>query len=167
LRGDGVAGVELVGCIRNGAGAGFGLGLADESVARRSEADSGVVGPPNSPLYSPYSAESMTDANGSVYAKFKVREYLSEIQGVLGCEEWVDTHAAMYATLDALRDAEALKSRADFLQRIAVGLPPHIDVECALNGVFTVLLPKISKGELEDFTPLLPKDMKNYHSPHL
>ena len=85
--------------------------LAEANAMGGIKAGSGLVESDNPLYYFPSSAESMTGVKRLVYAKVKGHEYHSEHQGVLECEMWVGTYAAMYAMLDALSDAEALMKR--------------------------------------------------------
>jgi uncharacterized protein (DUF2267 family) len=152
LRGSGVVGTGLTGRTLSDGRSAFEWGLigwdsagGTNTISRLDETDN--------------STHTSTTVGRSAFAKAKVKEYVSELQTVLEYEDWNDAYNAMYATLNALEGLSAAQDRSAFLEKVAQNLPSYVGPEEAVRGVFEVLLPKVSNGEIEDFTELVPGDL--------
>jgi uncharacterized protein (DUF2267 family) len=57
---------------------------------------------------------------------------------------------------------ERIRSKEEFLEKIAQGLPddPELDPERVARGVFALLAKKISEGEINDIKSILPKEIR-------
>ena len=159
MRRGGVVGAWAAGRAGSGVSASGDGGSVGESAVSRYDAVSGVGEPNNSPHMSPLSA-GLSDGGGrSGFAKLKVLEYLGELQRRGGYIRQGDAYSAMYATLAAFDDEEAVRDSDAFLRKVAEELPEHIHAEDAVRGVFAVLIPRISNGEIDDFTVKLPDEL--------
>jgi uncharacterized protein (DUF2267 family) len=86
-------------------------------------------------------------------------EYLRELRAVLGKGGIEDAYSAMHATLTAIQAGQAVGDTDAFLADVAAKLPGHLDAEEVVGGVFAVLIPRISRGEIEDFTAEMADDL--------